>query len=146
MAGVKPNFIIAMYCLSILLIRPSFLNAAIIGLLSGAICQLFPGTPYLNFASELVGALVMYFLLCIPVNIGFGKLDLKPIVTTFLSTLASGFTFIAILNLAFLSGANVKTPVFAAFLVIIFGTATINSILVQALYLPLKAALVKDRK
>ena len=37
-----PNFIIAMYCLSILIIRPKFKEAAVIGLLAGAICQFFP--------------------------------------------------------------------------------------------------------
>ena len=58
-AGMKPNFIIAMYCLAILLVRPRFKEAAIIGLLAGAVCQFFPGTPYLNFPSELAGALVM---------------------------------------------------------------------------------------
>ena len=34
--GVKPNFIIAMYCLAILLIKPTLLQALIIGLLAGA--------------------------------------------------------------------------------------------------------------
>ena len=61
--GMKPNFIIAMYCMIIVLIRPKILYCAIIGLLAGAICQFFPGTPYLNFASELAGALAMGILI-----------------------------------------------------------------------------------
>jgi hypothetical protein len=40
---MKPNFIIAMYCLAILLIRPKFIEAIIIGVLAGALCQVFPG-------------------------------------------------------------------------------------------------------
>lgn len=54
---MKPNFIIAMYCLAILLIRPKVQEAVIIGLLAGAICQLFPGTPYITLPAELLGAL-----------------------------------------------------------------------------------------
>ena len=43
--GMKPNFIIAMYCMAIVLIKPNVLEAIIIGILAGAICQFFPGTP-----------------------------------------------------------------------------------------------------
>ena len=50
--GMKPNFIIAMYCMAIVLIRPKVYYSLIIGIIAGAICQFFPGTPYLNFASE----------------------------------------------------------------------------------------------
>ena len=53
--GMKPNFIIAMYCLAILLIRPKVVEAAVIGLLAGAVCQFLPGSPYINFISELLG-------------------------------------------------------------------------------------------
>ena len=54
--GMKPNFIIASYCLAILLVRPKLPGCAIIGILAGAICQFLPGTPWLNFISELLGA------------------------------------------------------------------------------------------
>ena len=54
--GMKPNFVIAAYCLAILLTRPKLYQCAIIGLLAGAICQFLPGTPWLNLISELVGA------------------------------------------------------------------------------------------
>ena len=48
---MKPNFVIAMYCLAILLIKPKVYEGAIIGILAGAICQFFPGTPYINLVS-----------------------------------------------------------------------------------------------
>jgi hypothetical protein len=67
--GMKPNFIIAMYCLIILLIKPRLREAAIIGLLAGAICQFFLGHPYINFASELLGAIAMSLLILMPMNI-----------------------------------------------------------------------------
>ena len=141
--GMKPNFIIAMYCLSILIIRPKFKEAAVIGLLAGAICQFFPGTPYINFASELVGSLVMAAFMCIPLK--QGNFSPVPVISTFISTLASGFTFIAVMYLIFYAGADVKPVPLAIFLGIIFGTAAINSVIVQILYVPLKLALKKGR-
>ena len=136
---MKPNFVIAMYCLSILLIRPTFIEGAIIGLLAGAICQFLPGLPYINFASELIGAVVMTLLLRAPLKLG--KFDLHPTVGTFISTLASGFTYVGVMYLAFYSGAAITPTPLGAFLAIIFGTATINAIIVQVLVLPLGAAL-----
>ncbi|MDR2780068.1 MAG: hypothetical protein LBB28_02980 [Synergistaceae bacterium] len=139
--GMKPNFIIAMYCLILLLIKPGIRGAAVIGLLSGAICQFFPGQPFINFASELVGAVVMALLMKIPMSMG--KISLKPVVCTFLSTLSSGFSFIGVMYLMYYSGFEIKPTPLAIFMAIIFGTAFINSIIVQILYIPLKLALKK---
>ncbi|PYG87649.1 hypothetical protein LY28_02021 [Ruminiclostridium sufflavum DSM 19573] len=136
---MKPNFIIAMYCLAILLIRPKFIEAVIIGILAGALCQVFPGTPYINLISEPVGAIVMALLMYVPMEIG--RFSLKPVICTFISTLASGFTFISVLYAAFYAGASVATIPIGVFITIIFGTAVLNSIIVQILYIPLKLAL-----
>ncbi len=136
---MKPNFIIAMYCLAILLIKPKFIEAVVIGVLAGALCQVFPGTPYINLISEPIGAIVMVMLLYIPMSIG--KFSLKPIIGTFLSTLASGFTFIGVLYAVFYAGASVQTIPIIVFLATIFGTAFLNAIIVQILYIPLKLAL-----
>jgi hypothetical protein len=143
--GMKPNFIIAMYCLVIMLIRPGLVEAAIIGLLSGAICQFFPGQPYINFVSELLGAAAM----CLFIKIPFEKLRFSaaPVVKTvfcvFFSTLVSGFSFIAVMYLMYYAGADITPTPLAIFMGIIFGTATINAIIVQALYLPLRLILKK---
>jgi hypothetical protein len=110
--GMKPNFIIAMYCLIILLVRPRLYEAAIIGILAGAVCQFFPGQPYLNFVSELVGAVVMSLLIRIPMNVK--KFSLHPIVATFLSTLASGFTFVGAMYLLYYAGADITPPRWAS--------------------------------
>ncbi|MDR3255986.1 MAG: hypothetical protein LBT31_10520 [Synergistaceae bacterium] len=136
--GMKPNFIIAMYCLIILLIKPRIREAAIIGLLSGAICQFFPGQPYINFVSELAGAVAMSAMAMIPMNVG--KISAKPVVCTFFSTLVSGFTFIGVMYFMYYSGFDIKPTPLAIFMAIIFGTALINSIIVQALYMPLTLA------
>lgn len=142
--GMKPNFIIAMYCLIILLVKPRLLEAMIIGILAGAVCQFFPGQPYINFASELVGAVVMFLLCKIPMNIK--KFSLHPIVCTFLSTLASGFAFVGVMYLMYYAGADIKPTPLAAFLAIIFGTAFINAVIVQALHIPLRLALKNENK
>ncbi len=139
--GMKPNFIIAMYCLIVLLIRPRIKEAAIIGILAGAVCQFFPGQPYINFGSELLGAVAMVLLLKIPMSIG--KLSLSPMVCTFLSTLISGFTFIGMMYVMYYMGADITPTPLAAFMAIIFGTALINAIIVQVLFIPLKLALKK---
>jgi hypothetical protein len=137
--GMKPNFIIAMYCLIILLIKPPLLEAAIIGVLAGAVCQFFPGQPYINFISELTGALAMGLLVKIPLE--RFKLPLKTLLCTFLSTLVSGFTFIGVMYLLYYSGAGITPTPLAIFMAIIFGTASINAVIVQVLYVPLKLAL-----
>jgi hypothetical protein len=140
--GMKPNFIIAMYCLTILLIKPGLIEAAIIGILAGAICQFFPGQPYINFASELLGAIAMCLLIKIPLE--KIKLPVKTLVCAFLSTLISGFSFIAIMYIMYYSGVDIKPTPLAIFMAIIFGTAAINSIIVQILYIPLKLVLKKE--
>lgn len=133
--GMKPNFIIASYCLAILLVRPNLVGCAIIGILAGAICQFLPGTPYLNFISELLGAVAMYFMIKIPFK--FGKLDLNPLLSTFVSTVISGGSFVVCL-LVFM-GASSSSLV--AYIPIVLGTAAIGSVIVQLLYLPLKKVL-----
>lgn len=141
--GMKPNFIIAMYCLAIILTRPKVGQALIIGLLAGFICQvpMLNATPLLNIPSELLGALACGLLVKVPMNIG-GKLDLNPLVNTFLSTVVSGGTFalLAIYINVVSTGGDVMVAL-ATYAAIVFGTATFNAILVQVLAIPLKKVL-----
>ena len=60
--GMKPNFIIAMYCLAIILTRPKLGQALIIGLLAGLICQipLLNATPLLNLSLIHIWQLVSF--------------------------------------------------------------------------------------
>jgi hypothetical protein len=141
LGGMKPNFIIAMYCLTILLIKPRLLEAAIIGLLAGAISQILPAQPFINFASELTGALAMCLLARIPME--KIKIPIKPTICTFFSTLVSGFTFIGVMYLLYFFGNNVRPAALTLFLTVVLGTAAINAIIVQVLYIPLKLALKK---
>lgn len=140
--GMKPNFIIAMYCLAIMLIKPKFHEAAIIGVIAGVTCQFFPGTPWINIVSETVGAIAMSLLLLLPIKLG--KVDLRPAVCTFLSTVISGFTYLGMLYILLYAGADVKPAALGVFAGIIFGTSIINTIIVTVLYAPLRLAFKKD--
>lgn len=138
--GMKPNFIIAMYCLAIILVRPKLAQAIAIGLIAGLICQIpmLAATPYVNIPSEVLGALACGLLIRIPLKIG-GKLDLNPLVTTFLSTVVSGYTFAIIVGVV-LNGLSLPVTL-VTYAVMVFGTATINCILVAVLAMPLRRVL-----
>ena len=137
-AGMKPNFIIAMYCLAILLVRPKPVQAMGIGLIAGLICQIpmLAATPLLNVASETLGGLAMGLLIMLPLK--FGKFDASPIASTFLATVVSGYTFV--LLLAAMNGIAIPVAL-VTYAVMVFGTATFNALLVQILILPLRRAL-----
>ena len=80
-----------------------------------------------------MGALIM-------VPLKFGKLDLKAPVATFISTVVSGGIYTVCLFL--FAGADASAMV--AYVPIVLCTAVINTVIVQALYLPLRKVLKKD--
>ena len=140
--GMKPNFMIAMYCLAILLIRPKLGGCAVVGLLAGALCQVSTPSPYINLISELLGAVVMGLLIRVPMHIRVkGKvLDLSPLVTTFCATFASGAAFVVCLFAFY----RATTAGLVAYAPIVFFTALINCVIVQILYVPVRLALKKQ--
>lgn len=140
-AGMKPNFVIAMYCLAIILTRPKVGQAILIGLLAGIMCQIpmLNATPLVNIPSEVLGALACGLLIRIPLKIG-GKLDINPIITTFLSTVVSGYTFAIIVGM--MNGLELPV-IFVTYAVMVFGTAAFNAILVQILTPLLRKVLKK---
>ena len=136
--GMKPNFIIAMYCMVIVLLRPKIWYSIIVGLLAGAICQFFPGTAGLNFASEFAGALCMGLLIKIPAKNRPMELGLAA-ASTFISTVISGGLFVVLLFVVIKSDPSAM----AAYVPIVLGTATLNAIIVALLYAPLMKAIKK---
>ncbi len=130
-AGMKPNFVIAMYCLAIILTRPNIGQSLVIGLLAGVMCQIpmLNATPLVNIPSEMLGALACGLLIRVPMKIA-GKADANPFVSTFLSTVVSGYTFAVIVGL--MNGLALPV-VFVTYAVMVFGTALFNSVLVQIL-------------
>lgn len=143
--GMKPNFVIASYCLAIILIRPNIAQSVLIGLIAGLICQIpmLNSTPLLNIVSEPLGALACGALIHVPMKIA-GKIDINPLVNTFISTCVSGLTFAAMaVYINVVSAGGNFTTAMIAYLIIVFGTATFNCIFVQVLALPLKKVLKK---
>ncbi|MDR0821973.1 MAG: hypothetical protein LBN40_05880 [Oscillospiraceae bacterium] len=143
---LKPNMVIAMYTLAILLIRPKFLEAAAIGLIAGIVCNFLPGaTPYANIASELLGGIAC-FLIIIPLakQTAARISTVKVAVTAFLTTLISGWSFFAMLYVLLLTGMEVKVMMLGVFAGVIFGTAAVNAVIVSLLYPALYA--VRNRR
>ena len=96
--GVTPNWTIAMYSIVINLTNPTLSQAVGIGFIAGI--TLVPSSksafPLGNIASELSGAITCCILVKAMLRCGLGKWKLRPLVTGFLATMASGgvFTFI----------------------------------------------------
>ncbi|WP_006520321.1 tryptophan transporter [Desulfoscipio gibsoniae] len=141
--GITPNFIIAMYCISILLLRPKLGAALGIGIVAGAISMIFSKSPipYLNLFSEPAGALMCALLTYYLPEFSIKKYSFKPCLATFLGTLVSGGLYI-ILNFQLalhLPPAAMK----AAFIGVVIPVALINMVMAQALYAPIRKYLFR---
>lgn len=137
-AGITPNFVIAMYCLSIILIRPGPGGAVGIGLVAGAVCMIFSKSPipYLNLISEPVGAVVCTLIVRYLPELAVGRYPFKPAVAAGLGTLASGLTYI---TLNFKYALHLPMAAWqAAFVGVVIPVALINVVLVQILYVPVR--------
>ena len=148
---LTPNMIIAFYCLAIILIRPKVLEALGIGIVAGILSMLISSSmfPPANLISEPVGALVCFGLYAAIQ----ARTKLAPSVTTFISTLASGFTFAGI-AIAFVGATVLASPKYngdlmafvAVFVPIVVITAVFNAIIVQILYIPSSRALLRGQE
>ena len=134
-AGVTPNWTIAMYCIAINLIRPSLSQAVGIGLVAGAVNIPFSKSafPYGNLVSELAGALICTLIVSAAIDIKIGKLNIRPAISGFLSTVGSGLVFTGILKIV------LSLPLEAylyGMLPVVFITGAINCLITQLLYFP----------
>ena len=145
-AGMKPNFMIAMYCIAIILTRPNLIQSACIGLLVGLVSQipLLNATPLVNFASELVGAVVCCLLVTIFSRVASRNSLIQnvafPAVITFVSTGFSGYTFAMIVGVT-VSGLE-PVAVFGVYAVMVLGTAAMNCV-VAAILVPVLRKVLK---
>jgi len=134
-AGISPNWLISMYCLSILILRPGFAQAAGIGLVAGALCVATSKAifPYANFGSELAGALVCALMVRNPLlEKGFLK-KIRPLLCGLISTLVSGFTFVTLTKIVM----AVPMPVYLyGMLPVVLTVGLVNCIVTQLLYFP----------
>lgn len=139
-AGVSINWIITMYCITILVIHPSVPKAVAIGLVAGAINTITSKSPvpHLNLLSEPVGALVCVLLLSLPYGMKIRGVSLRPGVITFLTTVASGLTFVTSFKLMM----NVPNPVYLyGMLPVVLFTALANTVIAQLMYFPARKLL-----
>lgn len=144
-AGMKPNFMIAMYCLAIILTRPKIYQSVVIGLLVGVVSQIpmLNATPLVNIASEMVGALVCGILVTVLAKVVRDNKTCQnvvfPIIITFISTVFSGYTFAMIVGVVV---AHLDPlAVFGVYAVMVLGTATMNAVLAAILTPVLRAVL-----
>lgn len=132
---LSPEFIIAAFCLEILIIKPNIGQAAVIGLLAGVVIQITASVKGPDLIAEPVAAVVMALLVS-ALSDSKAK-GMLPLVGTFIVTFISGiiyaviFSFLIMKNPAFV---GVMAPVVAA-------TGVANAIIVAALHLPIKKAL-----
>lgn len=135
LGNMHPNFLIATYCLSIFVVRPSLIESAIIGLISGLISQIGTSMAWLGLGSETLGAITM----CILVTALPLPKIIKPIVCTFISTLVSGFAFV---GLAALTYANpMPAAQFGSMALVTVVTALLNMVIVTVLSIPVNKVL-----
>ena len=135
--GIKPQFIVAAYTLTVLLTRANVPQAALYGLISAAVVQLSTSIPGLNLVTEPIAAAAMALLIRADLKVG-GR-DVTPLVATFCATLVSGALFATLGTLvmgAALPTALAKVPT-------VLGMSVFNAVFVQAVCLPMRAVFRK---
>lgn len=133
--GIQPEFIIAAYCLAILILQPTLPQAVLMGVLAATVIQITTSIPGLEYLGDIPASAVMFlFARAIP---GRDKAGLIPLVGTFVTTAVSGLIFASVATVVVLGAAPSSI---VAMLPVVFGTALANCVIVQVLYLPLKKA------
>jgi hypothetical protein len=139
LGNMHPNFLIATYCLAILIIKPNLKEAAAIGLISGAISQIGTSMPWLGLGSETLGAIAM----CLLIRLVIPKY-VKPVVCTFLATLVSGFAFVGLAALTYakpMPGAQ-----FVSMAIVTIVTALLNMVIVTVLSIPVNKVMGNEEE
>lgn len=141
-AGITPNFVIAMYCLAILLIRPNIGGALGIGLVGGAVAMYFSKSPIpaLNLISEPVGAVVCALLVRYLPELSARDYSFKPLICGALGTFSSGLVYL-IINCRFalqLPPDKFIITLQTVLLAVVLPVTAINAVLDQVLYHPAK--------
>lgn len=138
--GITPNFVIAMYCLAIMLVRPNIGGAMAIGLVSGIISMMTSKSPipYLNLLTEPTGALICFMIVKALPETGLFRYFLKPVLATGLGTIASGGLYV-ILN-SMILGWSIPQAV-TVFVSAVLTTTAANTVISYVIYLPAQKAL-----
>lgn len=144
-AGITPNWMIAAYCVAILLTKPSISQTLGIGLVAALIEVLTSksGFPYGNLISEPAGALMVTLIARTMATMKLSKIgsfEITPIVTAFLSTVVSGGIFITLLwQIAGLPNNVYLFVIWPAVLAV----AAVNAAITPILYIPAQKMFAK---
>lgn len=136
--GIKPEFCIVAYCLAILLLKPTFSQALIFGVLAATVIQITTSIPGVEFIADIPAAAACYLLVShlhketSPAYI--------PFVIGFITTLISGLIFASVATLVVLQGALASM---VPLLIVVVSTAVANSIVVGALYPALRKVVAR---
>ncbi len=144
-AGITPNWMIATYCVAILLTRPTYKQTLGIGLVAALINVLTSksGFPYANLLSEPGGALTCAIAMrgMLKVNINkIGKIDIMPIVTGFVATVVSGGIFITLLWQVLSMATNIYIN---GMWPLVMMVALMNAVITPILYIPAQQLFAK---
>jgi len=146
---LTPTMVIAFYCLAIILIRPKVYEALGISIVADILSMLISSSifPPANLVSEPIGALVCFGIYAALRE----QTKLAPTISTFVTILASGFTFAAVaiifVSATILSKYNGDIMGFVAiFVPIVVITAVFNAIIVQILYIPSRRVLMRGQE
>ena len=131
---ITPNWLIAMYCLAILIVRPTLPKALGIGIVAGVVSVATSKAifPWANLVSEPVGCIVCALLINLLVrkeNVRFGV----PAIVALISTLASGLTFVTVTKIVM--SIPLQVYIFTM-LPVVLAVAAVNCIVAQVLYFP----------
>lgn len=141
--NIQPEFIIASFCLAILLVRPNVLQGAIIGALAATLIQFNTSIPGLEYACDIPASIVMTLALAAYLRL-FPKdakraISVFPFLSSFVTTVISGGIFAVLASFFVLHSPQT----ILVMMPIILGTAAFNAVVVGVLYAPLRAVLHK---
>lgn len=132
---LSPEFVIAAFCLEILIVRPTIPQSLVVGLIAGVIIQFSASVKGPDLIAEPIAAAVMAALV-----LGLAKssaIRVVPLVGTFVVTFISGLVYALVL--AF--GIQHDISILFAMLPVVAATGVANGVIVQALYIPIKKVL-----
>ena len=136
--GIQPEFVLSSVCLAILLLEPGVPQALVIGMLGATVIQITTSVPLLeylcDFPASIVCGLLAHALLRSRAR------GVAPLVVAFVTTVVSGLIFASVSTLVVL-----RAPIqnIVVMFPVVFGTAVANAVVVQALYVPLKAVVAR---
>lgn len=141
--NIQPEFVIASFCLSILLVILKLYQGAIIGALAATLIQFNTSIPFLEYACDIPAAIIMTAILIGYIRVfpkdAARKVSVFPFIATFITTVISGCIFALIAAFFILHSPNMVMVM----LPIILGTAVFNAVVVEVLYAPIRLVLHK---